>query len=1143
MKKTLQLLLLILVGFQGFSQTAGISYQAVILNRNTKELPGANAQTNILANSKIFVQFTIIDDFNNQEYQEYHQTTTDIYGMVNLLIGHGTKKGSNNFEDVSWNGFSKKLKVDIDFSGKGNAYTLLSEQELTFMPQPALVEDVEAILKNAEDIIDEQNRAILAESFLQVAIDENKTSAEAAIAINSNALAAEVMRATNAEAAIDSKLVTEVSNLTIANATLQTNIDVVQSDVDANETAANNAIAAVQTDVDANEAASNTADATLQTNINAVQSDVNANETAANNAIAAVQTDVDANEGTSLAADIVLQTNINAVQSDVDANETASNTADATLQTNINVVQADVDANETAVNTAIATVQSDVDANETAANNAIAAVQTDVDANEAASSAADATLQTNINAVQADVDANETAANTAIATVQLDVDTNEAASLTADTVLQTNINAVQSDVDANETASNTADAALQTNINAVQADIDANETAANTAIAAVQSDVDANETAANNAIAAVQTDVDANEAASNTADTVLQTNINAVQSDVDANETASNTADATLQTNINAVQADVDANETAANTAIAAVQSDVDANETAANNAIAAVQTDVDANEATSLAADTVLQTNINTVQADVDANETATNNALALKANIASPTFTGTVSGIDKTMVGLGNVDNTSDANKPVSTATQTALDLKVDKVTGERLINAAEITKLSNQSGTNTGDQDLSSYATNSNLALKANIASPTFTGTVSGIDKTMVGLGNVDNTSDANKPVSTATQTALDLKVDKVTGERLINAAEITKLSNQSGTNTGDQDLSSYATNSNLALKADIASPTFTGTVSGISATMVGLGNVDNTSDANKPVSTATQTALDLKAPLASPMLTGTPLAPTATAGTSTTQIATTAFVTGAITTASTPDASATVKGKIQLAGDLSGTAALPSIANDAVTSAKIADGTIVNADINASAAIAFSKLNISKSDIEGLGIPGEDTDTTYSAGTGLTLIGTTLSIDSNVVTSNYLGAITTTGFIKSGGTASQFLKADGSVDATSYAPLASPTFTGTPLAPTATTGTNTTQLATTAFVTTAISNTMREVADEFTATASQTSFTLTQTPSVNSKVKMFVNGIRISNTAYSVSGTALTYMPANNGGYNLSLNDRIQFDYYY
>ncbi len=95
-------------------------------------------------------------------------------------------------------------------------------------------------------------------------------------------------------------------------------------------------------------------------------------------------------------------------------------------------------------------------------------------------------------------------------------------------------------------------------------------------------------------------------------------------------------------------------------------------------------------------------------------------------KAPINNPTFTGTVSGIDKNMVGLGNVDNTTDANKPISTATQTALNSK-------------------------------------------APINNPTFTGTVSGITKSMVGLSNVDNTSDVNKPVSTATQTALNLKLN--------------------------------------------------------------------------------------------------------------------------------------------------------------------------------------------------------------------------------------------------------------------------------------------------------------------------------------------------------------------------------------
>ena len=63
-------------------------------------------------------------------------------------------------------------------------------------------------------------------------------------------------------------------------------------------------------------------------------------------------------------------------------------------------------------------------------------------------------------------------------------------------------------------------------------------------------------------------------------------------------------------------------------------------------------------------------------------------------------------------------------------------------------------------------------------------------------------------------------------------------------------------------------------------------------VGLSNVDNTSDTNKPISTATQSALDLKAPLVSPALTGTPTAPTASAGTNTTQIATTAYVRGEV-----------------------------------------------------------------------------------------------------------------------------------------------------------------------------------------------------------------------------------------------------------
>ena len=56
------------------------------------------------------------------------------------------------------------------------------------------------------------------------------------------------------------------------------------------------------------------------------------------------------------------------------------------------------------------------------------------------------------------------------------------------------------------------------------------------------------------------------------------------------------------------------------------------------------------------------------------------------------------------------------------------------------------------------------------------------------------------------------------------------------------------------------------APIASPTFTGVVSGVTKTHVGLSDVDNTSDLNKPISSATQNALDLKASLNNPQFTG-------------------------------------------------------------------------------------------------------------------------------------------------------------------------------------------------------------------------------------------------------------------------------------
>ena len=64
----------------------------------------------------------------------------------------------------------------------------------------------------------------------------------------------------------------------------------------------------------------------------------------------------------------------------------------------------------------------------------------------------------------------------------------------------------------------------------------------------------------------------------------------------------------------------------------------------------------------------------------------------------------------------------------------------------------------------------------------------------------------------------------------------------------------------------------LKAPLDNPAFTGTVTGITKSMVGLDNVDSTTDLLKPSSNATQTALDLKANLNNPTFTGSVTAPT-------------------------------------------------------------------------------------------------------------------------------------------------------------------------------------------------------------------------------------------------------------------------------
>ena len=203
----------------------------------------------------------------------------------------------------------------------------------------------------------------------------------------------------------------------------------------------------------------------------------------------------------------------------------------------------------------------------------------------------------------------------------------------------------------------------------------------------------------------------------------------------------------------------------------------------------------------------------------------------------------------VDKAQVGLGNVDNTSDKDKPVSDATQQLInEVKESINSGNTTItdnltkhiedynNPHKVTKdqvgLGNVDNTSDKDKPLSDAAKEAINEVKTLITS-------SGTDLSnhikdytnphrvtaeQVGLGNVNNTSDLDKPISNATQKELD-KLD----------AKIDKINTDQGT-----DLSAHL--------RDFSNP------HKVTKEQIGLGNVDNTADLDKPISTATQKAID-------------------------------------------------------------------------------------------------------------------------------------------------------------------------------------------------------------------------------------------------------------------------------------------------
>ncbi len=233
--------------------------------------------------------------------------------------------------------------------------------------------------------------------------------------------------------------------------------------------------------------------------------------------------------------------------------------------------------------------------------------------------------------------------------------------------------------------------------------------------------------------------------------------------------------------------------------------------------------------------------------------------------------TFNSSVVGLTKSMVGLGNVANTADLDKPVSSATLTELNLKANKtyvdnnflnINGNSNIGGVKTFNRINISGNGTFNNSGSMVIGDNNQDSFTCNATATFNSSVLGLTKSMVALGSVDNTSDMEKPVSSLQQTAIDTAI-----ANLVSSAPSTlNTLNELATALGNDPNYATTITSQLGLKAPLANPSFTGNVSGITKNMVGLSNVNDTSDANKPISNLTQLELNLKAPLDNPSFTG-------------------------------------------------------------------------------------------------------------------------------------------------------------------------------------------------------------------------------------------------------------------------------------
>jgi hypothetical protein len=170
------------------------------------------------------------------------------------------------------------------------------------------------------------------------------------------------------------------------------------------------------------------------------------------------------------------------------------------------------------------------------------------------------------------------------------------------------------------------------------------------------------------------------------------------------------------------------------------------------------------------------IQGQLDAIETDVTTIETTLEN----KADLSNPTFTGTVALPSTTSIGdvsaleigylngaTSGIQTQLDAKLASATASSTYAPLSGPTFTGTVVLPST--TSVGDVSSTELGYVNGVTSAIQTQLDAKAPTADPTFTGTVAGVTKSHVGLGNVDNTSDADKPISDDTQDALSLKAN--------------------------------------------------------------------------------------------------------------------------------------------------------------------------------------------------------------------------------------------------------------------------------------------------------------------------------------------------------------------------------------